>query len=842
MVDFGKILGGKEKKADEEEPDEDDIDDLLNEADDDIMGGGGIDDMDSGGGIGPEAGGGGGGMGMAPDMRDDISKNEEEIREVKTEMETLDETVDNMDERVKNIEEDISQLLDVYEMVTAEFNPFLEDTGSSEQNKENDKTEIDLGVSMGGGGQAPQQAPQQQESMPSFDELPGPEQQSPQQAPPQQEAQQSPPESPPQQQQPQQQEPRQEQSTPPDQAPQQADQSTPQPPLQQPQDIEGPSETQPTPDTETSSQEPPSFDQVDESAQPPSPEPTQTESKSIQPSKYMPQQSTMAESSEKEETIKRDYTDENVISVKKQLEDGSTYLIEDDTLDFAYDVFSKLVNTDTKTLCVTRKHPEKIQDKYNIGDTDFVWLSTSNEAIAVGPQQLDVLSLTIEGFLSDEGDAILIDGLGYLFSNNPVSTIVQFLQSVQDQIATGNTTLIFAVSPSSIEDKYYNLIKNELNPEIISLAEKSKAEDTTVQKEGSEDLVDDMKNMVSYLEDEERELEEKVDQLNKVSSPNQSGTSDVVMDAINSLRKEIDSIRDQLNKQEGKTVEKETPKETEGVQKTEEPDTRDEKIRDIVKEKEEKEPTEEKITDDKIKEIIDLVQERIKTEEEGSEIPDEYIERIIDEVKKELKTEEKEPAEERIIKDEDVGSPEIEKETFEDKTAEKETEETKTKEPTVGDILKTVEREKEQQKEEQAKEEKIRIEEGIHVKGSLESNNDIVLKDKSTIDGDVLSRNGNVTVGKECNIKGKVKGVKVDISDNSEIEEIDAEENIVLGKDVNVKRISTDGNVELHKGVTVEEEIEYGEHLFFKGDGIKVGNLIHPIKNDEVVEEQWVSQ
>jgi len=593
-----------------------------------------------------------------------------------------------------------------------------------------------------------------------------------------------------------------------------------------------------------------------------------------------------------------------VISVKKELEGGSTYLIEDETLDFAYDVFSKLVDTDNKTLCVTRKHPEKIQDEYNIGDTDFVWLSTSNEAIAVGPKQLDVLSLTIEGFLSDEGDTILIDGLGYLFSNNPVSTIIQFLQSIQDQITTGNTKLLFAISPSSIEDKYYNLINNELNPKVISLIDegKKKKEKQLSPKGQQEDLVDDMKNMVDYLEDEERELEDKVDKLNQQSAPSQtSNTSDVVLDAINSLRDEVSTLRNQLNKQEGQKVrekresteptteerireivrekeksemkeEKEGKEETEDKTDTEEVVTVEEE-KEIEENEPEEEQVEEEITDERIKEIIDIVKDRIKEEEEEeSDIPEEYLERIIEEVKRELKeeteitkeesieeedeTDEEKQTEERIIKEEGVSKPEIEEETFEG-VSEKEIE-TKTseqEEPTVGDILKTVEKEKESEKEKETSEvtkketevedeteNKVKIEKGIHVKGSLESDDDIVLKDKSTIDGDVISRKGNVTVGEDCRIKGKVKGIQVDISDESEIDEIDAEEDITLGKDVNVKKIRTDGDVELHKGVTVEEEIEYGEHLFFKGDGIKVGNLIHPIKSEEVVEEQWASQ
>ncbi len=580
----------------------------------------------------------------------------------------------------------------------------------------------------------------------------------------------------------------------------------------------------------------------------------------------MPQQTSKTETKESEEKLGGKYTDENLISIKKQLEDGSTYILEDDTLDFAYDVFSKLVNTDNKTLCITRKHPEKIQEEYKIGDTDFVWLSTSNESIAVGPQQLDVLSLTIEGFISDEGDTLFIDGLGYLFSNNPVSTITQFLQSIQDQITTGNTKLIFAASPSSLEDKYYNLLKNELNPEIISLLEKTKVQekDTEISKGETEDLVDDMQNMVNYLEDEERELEEKVNKLNQqnIPEPQKEGTSDVVMEAINSLRDEITTLRNRLDEEKSKGAEVDrTKKPSEEI--PEETKAREEKIRSIVKEKQEttteEESTEEEkteeVTDEKMRKIIDLVEDRIKTEEEEEEIPEEYIEKIIDEVKRELKAEEEidteestekediieETEEKTIEKEEDIESytPEIEEEVTEEKTSEEETE---SETPTVGDILNTVKREKEKETEPETEDEKMKIKEGFHVKGSLESDDDIILKNRSTVDGDVTSINGDVIVGEDCTINGTVQGKGIDVSEGSDIEEIDAEKDVTLGKEVKVNRIKTEGDVELHQGVTVEEEIEYGEHLFFKGDDIKVGNLIHPVKNEEVVEEQWVSQ
>ncbi|MFW6375994.1 MAG: DUF835 domain-containing protein, partial [Thermoplasmatota archaeon] len=568
-----------------------------------------------------------------------------------------------------------------------------------------------------------------------------------------------------------------------------------------------------------------------------------------------------------EEKLGGKYTDENLISIKKQLEDGSTYVLEDETLDFAYDVFSKLVNTDTKTLCITRKHPEKIQEKYNIGDTDFVWLSTSNESIAIGPQQLDMLSLTIEGFISDEGDTLFIDGLGYLFSNNPVSTITQFLQSIQDQITTRNTKLIFAASPSSLEDKYYNLLNNELNPELISLLEKTQKE-TDISKEETEDLVDDMQNMVSYLEDEERELEEKVNKLNQQNIPElkEEGISDVVMDAINSLRDEITTLRNRLD-EEGSEAEEQGRIKEPSQQMSEEPESREEKIRSIVEEKEEtkteeeseEETTEEGISDEKMRKIIELVEDRIKTEEEEEEIPEEYIEKIIDEVKKELREEkkesesiretevpeelEKDTAEKEPEEEKTEIEPEIEEKTVTPEIEEETTTEEESETPTVGDILNTVKREKKEEKTEtDTEEEKMKIKEGFHVKGSLESDDDIVLKDRSTVDGDVTSKQGNVIVGKDCTINGKVRGQEIDVSENSVIEEIDAEEDVNLGKNVKVNRIKTEGDVELHQGVEVEEEIEYGEHQLFKGDDIKVGNLIHPVKNEEVVEEQWVSQ
>lgn len=197
-----------------------------------------------------------------------------------------------------------------------------------------------------------------------------------------------------------------------------------------------------------------------------------------------------------------------------RLEDGSVYLVKGKDKKSAFRVFDKIHSNNLNTLCITRKHPSEIEETYGITDTDFVWLSTSNDTSAIGPKELDLLSLKIENFLSEEGDILFMSGLGYLFSNNPKYTMIHLLQSIEDQITKSGTTLILSTPSSSIEKEYVDILERELEVKDISTAIKPEKRVKPV-KESRDELQKRYRGKEEKTSSENKERDKAREKLNK---------------------------------------------------------------------------------------------------------------------------------------------------------------------------------------------------------------------------------------------------------------------------------------------------------------------------------------
>lgn len=217
------------------------------------------------------------------------------------------------------------------------------------------------------------------------------------------------------------------------------------------------------------------------------------------------------EAEKSEEEISSEKPIDDLKNIADKLEAGSVYILETEEEEEAYEFLSEMNSSEEKVLFVSRKYPPKLTDKYDVELEYSLWLSSSNDPLAVDPSELETLSLEMEVFLSEEGDFIFIEGLDSLFANNPESTIIQLFQSIEDQLATSKTSLIFAVSPSSMEEKHLTLINKKLNVKKVPEFETKRKEpvpsmekEEPVKKEVNEPLGSDE----SWIEEDIELLEE----------------------------------------------------------------------------------------------------------------------------------------------------------------------------------------------------------------------------------------------------------------------------------------------------------------------------------------------
>ena len=107
-----------------------------------------------------------------------------------------------------------------------------------------------------------------------------------------------------------------------------------------------------------------------------------------------------------------------------ELERSFAYLIKEDKSERSYAFFEKALSQGLKGFCVTRNYPLKIKSKYNLGDTEILWLSNVGKENSLRPKDLEKLSYSLEQFLANNSGVILLDGLEYLITNNNFLTVL----------------------------------------------------------------------------------------------------------------------------------------------------------------------------------------------------------------------------------------------------------------------------------------------------------------------------------------------------------------------------------------------------------------------------------
>jgi len=149
-----------------------------------------------------------------------------------------------------------------------------------------------------------------------------------------------------------------------------------------------------------------------------------------------------------------------------KLKSSFTYLIPEERSARSYQLFRKAIGEGMPGYCVTRTFPEKIRERYELGNIPILWLSNVAKEEAVRPKDLEKLSLSLEEFLSEEGGIILLDGIEYLITNNNFITVLKLIQSLRDQVAINRSILLLSINPSTMDSHQINLLKREVDSVI----------------------------------------------------------------------------------------------------------------------------------------------------------------------------------------------------------------------------------------------------------------------------------------------------------------------------------------------------------------------------------------
>ncbi len=138
--------------------------------------------------------------------------------------------------------------------------------------------------------------------------------------------------------------------------------------------------------------------------------------------------------------------------VAPSLEQSATYLVEEERPDIAYSLFISTTKQGMRGMVISRTYPKNLRKALSLGDVPIYWLTNAMSDEAIGPKDLERLTLTIRRFMEEGGgQVVLIDSLEYIITNNKFVSCLRLLQTIRDIVAVHKGIGIVSLKSSTLE-------------------------------------------------------------------------------------------------------------------------------------------------------------------------------------------------------------------------------------------------------------------------------------------------------------------------------------------------------------------------------------------------------
>lgn len=145
------------------------------------------------------------------------------------------------------------------------------------------------------------------------------------------------------------------------------------------------------------------------------------------------------------------------------LESGYSYLIKNKNQALNEQIFTNKKLVGETLLYITRNPPKEGMNHYDITNKTMIWLTYNKGPNCIEPTNITRLSLKIQEFLRNHKSAtIIFEGLEYLTSQNDFSTILHFLQLMNDKIMISDSKLILSLNPNAFKPNELAQIEREM--------------------------------------------------------------------------------------------------------------------------------------------------------------------------------------------------------------------------------------------------------------------------------------------------------------------------------------------------------------------------------------------
>lgn len=142
---------------------------------------------------------------------------------------------------------------------------------------------------------------------------------------------------------------------------------------------------------------------------------------------------------------------------------GTSYLIINENIEPALDLFIDLTISNYDGLFITRDSLNKMQSIFPSIDVDVVELSQENIEGVDCVYDPDTLTVKIEEFSSKHFQPIILfDRIDYLLSNFSFEKVIKTIYKINDIVALNNAILLLRLNPTIIDERQLAIIEEEI--------------------------------------------------------------------------------------------------------------------------------------------------------------------------------------------------------------------------------------------------------------------------------------------------------------------------------------------------------------------------------------------
>ena len=149
--------------------------------------------------------------------------------------------------------------------------------------------------------------------------------------------------------------------------------------------------------------------------------------------------------------------------ILKELRRGRAYLFKEEKPVQAYKKLEEALNYGFAGLCISKLHPQKVRERYDVGKASIFWLSFKKAEGTINPKGFAKLNRTIAEFVkTPEGSIVLLDCLDQIKFANGLQKSLTMLKDLGNLCNENGSIILISINPEMFEKQQLIAIEKEL--------------------------------------------------------------------------------------------------------------------------------------------------------------------------------------------------------------------------------------------------------------------------------------------------------------------------------------------------------------------------------------------